>query len=168
MPTGRLTSPPLVAAAAATVLAVWSTSRAGVPARLRHPYYLPGYAFSGLLSAGRLDEAQRALEEAATIADATSQRAYSSEHARLQGEVLARRGELEAAERWFAEGVRIARDQGARWLELRAARAYAHLLAKRDHCADARAILQPVVDAITEGRDTLDYVAAEALLQTLC
>ena len=63
--------------------------------------------------------------------------------------------------------MRIARDQRARWLELRAARAYAHLLARRDHGADARALLQPVVDAITEGRDTLDYVAADALLQTL-
>lgn len=133
---------------------------------LLRPYYFVMLS-GGLLRAGRLDEAQRALDESAASAEATSQRAYASEHARLQGEVLARRGEFAAAERWFAEGVRIARDQRARWLELRAARAYAHLLAKRDNCAGARAILQPVVDTIAEGHETLDYVAADALLQTL-
>ena len=134
---------------------------------LLRPYYFVMLS-GGLLRAGRLDEAQRALDESAASAEATSQRAYSSEHARLQGEVLARRQEFAAAERWFAEGVRIAREQRARWLELRAARAYAHLLAKQDDCAGARAVLQPVVSTITEGHDTLDYVAADAMLRTLC
>jgi serine/threonine protein kinase/predicted ATPase len=134
---------------------------------LLRPYYFVLLS-GGLLRAGRLDEAQRALDDSAASADATNQRAYASEHARLQGEVLARRGDFEAAERWFAEGVRLAREQQARWLELRAARGYAHLLAKQDRCGEARAILGPVFEVIAEGRDTLDYVAADALLQTLC
>jgi adenylate cyclase len=133
---------------------------------LLRPYYFVMLS-GGFLRAGRLDDAQRALDDSAASAEATGQRAYASEHARLQGEVLARRGDLEAAERWLAKGVRIARDQGARWLELRAARGYAHLLSKLERCAEARAILQPLVDTLTEGRDTLDYVAADALLQTL-
>jgi serine/threonine protein kinase/predicted ATPase len=134
---------------------------------LLRPYYFVMLS-GGFLRAGRLDEAQRALDDSAASAEATSQRAYASEHARLQGEVLARWGDLDGADRWFAEGVRIAREQGARWLELRAARAHAHLLSKLERCAEARALLQPLVDTLTEGRDTLDYVAADALLQTLC
>jgi predicted ATPase len=134
---------------------------------LLRPYYFVLLS-GGLLRAGRLDEAQRALDAGAAVADATNQRAYASEHARLQGEVLARRGDFEAAEHCFADAVRIARGQSARWLELRAARASAHLLTKRDRCGEARGLLRPVVEAVTEGRDTLDYVAAEAMLQTLC
>ena len=133
---------------------------------LLRPYYFVLLS-GGLLRAGRLDEALRALDQGSESARATGQRAYASEHARLQGEVLARQGEVEGAERWFAEGVRIARDQGARWLELRAARAFAHLLAKLERCGEAVAVLRPAFDAVSDGRDTLDYVAADAMLRTL-
>jgi hypothetical protein len=61
----------------------------------------------------------------------------------------------------------ISRRQGARWLELRASRGYAHFLVVRDRAAEARELLTPIVESITEGRDTMDYMYAEGLLKTL-
>jgi hypothetical protein len=57
--------------------------------------------------------------------------------------------------------------QGALWLELRAARGYANLVAGSGRTAEAHRTLQPVVARLTEGHDTLDYMHADALLKTL-
>ena len=54
--------------------------------------------------------------------------------------------------------------QGALWLELRAARAFANFLAAAGRVDEARSILQPTLERITEGRATLDYVYADGLL----
>jgi serine/threonine protein kinase/tetratricopeptide (TPR) repeat protein len=134
---------------------------------LLRPYYLLLFA-GALLRAERHDDAQHALDEAAMITEATSQHAYDSEHARLQGTLIsARRGPADDAERAFQNGVAIARRQGARWLELRAARAYADFLVHADRPVEARDVLQPTLAWFNEGRDTMDYVYAETLLRTL-
>jgi TRAP-type mannitol/chloroaromatic compound transport system substrate-binding protein len=77
------------------------------------------------------------------------------------------RARAEEAERLYREALRMAGAQGARWHELRAARAFAALLASQDRHAEAREVLAPVVAAMTEGHVTIDYVAADALLRTL-
>jgi predicted ATPase len=134
--------------------------------RLLRPYYFVLYAGS-LLRAGRLDEAQQALDEAASIATESSQHAYDAEHARLQAEVLIAMRQPEAAERMYQEAIRISRAQGARWLELRGARAYANYLAGVNRTSEARTVLEPVCAALSDGVGTLDFVAAEAMLKTL-
>ncbi len=134
--------------------------------RLLRPYYFVLYAGS-LLRAGRLDEAQQALDEAASIATESSQHAYDAEHARLQAEVLIAMRQPEAAERMYQEAIRISRAQGARWLELRGARAYANYLAGVNRTSEARTVLEPVCAALSDGAGTLDFVAAEAMLKTL-
>jgi hypothetical protein len=63
--------------------------------------------------------------------------------------------------------MQIAESQGALWLELRAARALANFLAATDRTAEARSVLAPTLERITEGRTTLDYVYADGLLRTL-
>jgi adenylate cyclase len=134
---------------------------------LLRPYYFVLLA-GGLIRCSEFDRAQRALDESARIADATAQRAYASEHARLQAELHAARpvsaGEAEPA---FQRALEIARAQGAKWLELRAARAYAHYMLKHGRADEARALLAPVCAWFTEGRDTMDYMYAEGLLKTL-
>ena len=102
-----------------------------------------------------------------SVCTETRQTAYLAEHHRLQGEIHIARGEDGAADAAYQRGVAIARSQGARWLELRAARGYARFLSARDRAADARAVLAPVVASIAEGRATLDYASAESLLRTL-
>jgi predicted ATPase len=133
---------------------------------LLRPYYDTLYA-GALLRARRLDDAQRALDEARVVAAATSQQAFESEQRRLQAEVLVARDDRVGAETAYLESIAIARGQGARWLELRAARGYAGYLISEARHSDARHALAPVCAWFTEGRDTLDFVYAEALLRTL-
>jgi adenylate cyclase len=134
---------------------------------LLRPYYFVLLA-GGLIRCGDYARAQRALDESAAIADATSQRAYESEHARLQAEVcLLVAGREHEVEGHYQRALAIARRQGAKWLELRASRGYAHYLVKHHRIDEARALLAPVCAWFTEGRDVLDYVYADALLKTL-
>jgi tetratricopeptide (TPR) repeat protein len=134
---------------------------------LLRPYYLVLLA-GGLIRLGRFEAAMGVLEEAATDAAATEQPAYESERARLEGTVFSRLGNREAeAEQAFRASLSIARAQGARWLELRGARAYADFLVNRGRTVEARTLLAPVLAWFTEGRTTMDYAYAEALLKTL-
>ena len=134
---------------------------------LMRPQYLVLYA-GGLLRAGRFEAAQKALDDARAVAAATNQHAYQSEARRLEAEVALARGDSDAAEVLYREALAIARHQGARWFELRAARGYANLLVctGRHRYDEAREVLR-ICDSLTEGRETLDYVYAEALLRTL-
>jgi predicted ATPase len=133
---------------------------------LLRPYYFVLYA-GALMRGHRYDDAQHALDEAARVAGETSQQAYVSEHHRIQAEIFVARGDEAAADAAFLRSLSTAIDQGARWLELRAARAYANYLAARGRVSEARALLAPVVDAMSEGHDTLDFVYADTLLRSL-
>ncbi len=73
----------------------------------------------------------------------------------------------DAAEPEYRRALRVAREQGATWLELRAARGYAQSPRSRDAPDEARELLEPVCAWFTEGKDTLDFLYAEGLLKTL-
>ena len=133
---------------------------------LLRPYYMALYA-GALIRGDRCPEAQDALNEAMSVAEHTTQLAYASETHRLQAQLQELRGEHRAAETSYLRSLSTAIDQGSRWLELRAARAFANYLAANGRPGEARDMLAPVVGAITEGKDTLDYVYADALLRTL-
>jgi tetratricopeptide (TPR) repeat protein len=111
--------------------------------------------------------AQRALDDGRAVAVSTGQNAYASEHARLQAELFSALGNEDDAELNYIEALTTARSQGALWLELRAARAFANFLAGIGRTGEARVTLEPVVAQISEGHETLDYVYADALLRTL-
>lgn len=124
--------------------------------------------FAGaLLRCGRIAEAQQALEDARLVAGDTGRHAYDAEQFRLSGVIHSRLGQTEAAEQAFRQAITIAPAQRARWLELRAARAYADFLLAWQKPEEARRILEPVWLAIEEGRTTTDYLFAEALLRSL-
>jgi adenylate cyclase len=134
---------------------------------LLRPYYFVMFA-GALMRSGHFDRAQQALDEAAQLAEATGQFAYEAEHARLQAELISARGDApDRAEEMYRSALGIAERQGARWLELRAARGYAHFLVSRGRPADARAVLAPILAWLKEGFTTLDYVYADALFRTL-
>ena len=133
---------------------------------LIRPYYLVLLA-GAQLRAGNLVRAQQSLDESTQVAEETGQHAYDAEHSRLQAEVFDASGAVDAAERKFQDALQTSRRQGARWLELRAARGYAHHLVEQGRTAEARDLLQPVLSWFTEGRDTMDFLYAEGLLRTL-
>ena len=86
---------------------------------------------------------------------------------RVRGELyssLSRESEAEAA---FSAALAIARNQAAKWWELRTAVSLARLWRDQGKTAEARALLAPVYDWFTEGFDTLDLKDAKALLEAL-
>jgi predicted ATPase len=80
---------------------------------------------------------------------------------------LLRRGNSEAAEELYRKALSIAREQGAKLWELRAAVSLARLRRDQDRRAEARDLLAPVYSWFTEGFDTPDLKEAKALLDEL-
>jgi predicted ATPase len=71
------------------------------------------------------------------------------------------------AEGWFKQAIEIARVQGAKSLELRAAVSLARLWQERGIRGEARDILAPVFEWFTEGFDTPDLIKAKKVLAEL-
>jgi len=87
---------------------------------------------------------------------------------RLDGDLLlATGGAADATADRYHRALTIAREQGARSLELRTAKSLARLLRDQGKRADARALLAPVFAWFTEGFDTRDLREAHALLGEL-
>lgn len=114
---------------------------------------------------GRLDEALAALSGSADMVDA-GQTLYQAELHRLRGELLAEQGaEDSEVEDQLGCALGVARQQGARSLELRAAASLARHWAARGRKAEAREVLAPVFAGFTEGLETPDLVEARELLE---
>jgi predicted ATPase len=61
----------------------------------------------------------------------------------------------------------VAREQNARWFELRSARDLARLWHDQGKTAEARELLTPIYGWFTEGFDTPDLREAKSLLEEL-
>jgi len=126
-----------------------------------------GYALSCLAEAharsGAIREARAVLEEGLAVSE---EEIYKPPLLHLQGELLAREGRPEA-EASFRAAIELARRQGARMHELRAATSLARWLTEGGRVAEARRLLAPLHAWFTEGFDTRDLVEAKALLDEL-
>jgi predicted ATPase len=71
------------------------------------------------------------------------------------------------AEESFRTALAIAREQGTRGYELRAATSLARLWREQGRRGEARDLLTPLYDWFTEGLDTADLNDAKALLDEL-
>ncbi len=136
---------------------------------------------------GDPEEGLRILEEALETAERTGDRCYLSELHRLRGELLreaegrdlsraapGRGAVVEAeskvavrAEECLNRSVQVARRQGAKAWELRAATSLARLYRRQGRREEARALLKRVYDDFGEGFDTTDLREAKALLDEL-
>ncbi|WP_394825590.1 protein kinase domain-containing protein [Pendulispora albinea] len=135
--------------------------------RVRFAYPLSVLAWAQW-RAGELDDALRTLDEMAEFIASTGERELEAEMLRLRGEVLLASGsEPSLAADCFERGRIIARQQGARALELRLAYGQARLPMDASRRDVAKERLTSVVDSFTEGLDTLDLRLARELLATL-
>jgi class 3 adenylate cyclase/predicted ATPase len=133
-----------------------------------HTYFLMLLA-DAWLCLGKPDEAQVALDEALTRAEATGERFCMAELYRLRARACLAQdaGAGEAAEAALEAALADARARSARMLELRAATDLARLWAEHRRRSEALDLLAPVYDWFTEGFDTTDLKNARALLDEL-
>lgn len=136
-------------------------AKAGVP---RHAAFFA----QTLLRLDRLAECSEVLETALAVSEEGEQHQVTAELWRLRGEVLRRRESCDGeAEDAFQQALEIARRQGARSLELRAATSLARLWAGQGKRNEARDLLNDTYGWFTEGFDTADLRAARELLAGL-
>jgi predicted ATPase len=115
-----------------------------------------------------VEDGLAALAEALIVVDRTGERNYVAELHRLEGELRLRNEEpAEKAEFCFRQALDIARRQGARSLELRAATSLARVVSDQGRRDDARTTLGDVYRRFTEGFDTADLKDAGALIKKL-
>jgi len=119
-----------------------------------------------LARARHTDEAMAMVKDALVRSKVTQEFWFAAELHRLQGELL-RQGAAEAAEASFRQSLDIARKQGAKSWELRAAMSLARLRRDQGMHAQGRALLVPVYKWFAEGFDTPDLQEANALLEEL-
>ena len=134
-----------------------------------HEPGLLGLLAEALALTGAIDDGLTVLAEALATAEASGARGADAELHRLRGDLLRR---LPSPERTEVEGcfrraLAVAREQGTRGFELRAAVSLARLLSELGRRAEARDLLAPIYGWFTEGFGTPDLREARALLDEL-
>ena len=122
-----------------------------------------------LAFAGKIEEGLAALDDALATAAASGLRGWDAEIHRLRGELTARLPDPDPvkAEDSFRTALAIAREQGTRGYELRAATSLSRLWGEQGRRGEARDLLAPVYGWFTEGFDTADLNDAGKLLSEL-
>ena len=101
------------------------------------------------------------------IIETTGERYSLSDLERLNAALANVDGNGEAAEQHLQTALDVARQQGAKLYELRAAIDLARLWREQGKTAEAKSLLQPVHDSIAEGDRPEDRATAGALLAEL-
>lgn len=133
------------------------------------PVYLGSLA-EALLSLDRAEQGLEAVEDALATAGPNGEQFYAAELHRLRAELLLRlspsqnEADIEGA---CQQALLVARAQGARSLELRAATTLGRHWRRRGNGAKARDLMAPIYAWFTEGHATRDLLAAESLLESL-
>jgi predicted ATPase len=146
-------------------LAAWLATRA--------KFYVPYFHAMLADALGRASrpkaERLRQLEKAIPQASRTKWHCGLAALYRQRGDVLAAGTDLDqaAAEADFRHAIAIARSQGAKLWELRAATSLGRLLHDRGNLADARNLLEPIYGWFTEGMDTPVLMEAKAILNSV-
>ena len=117
----------------------------------------------------RPQEAWEALAEGLDIAEAMAERWYEAELHRQKGDWIAahRPADTAEAEGYLKRALQIARAQGAKLWELRAATSLGRLWRDQGKRHEARELLAPVYGWFTEGFNTRDLKDAKTLLDEL-
>ena len=134
--------------------------------RNRRTLYLCHIA-SAHASLGQPEVGLGLLDEAVQMAEATSEKFFEAELYRLRGKILLSLGKKGEAEAELQRALTIARQQQARWWELRAATNLARHWHDEGRYVEANSLLQPIYTWFVEGFDTPDLKNAKSLLDKL-
>lgn len=140
-----------------------------IGAAMGRPYALAVWADTCLKS-GRIDEGLQIVRDALAWIAEHSAHLHEAELHRLEGELLmAAEGDPagKRAEAAFERALRLARAQGARAFELRAATGLARLLIRHRRADEARAPLAAAIQNISEESESRDVLDARKLLRTM-
>jgi len=123
-------------------------------------------------AAGETAAALVCVADARATAESTGEIRYLAELHRLEGTLHVANDDRSAAERCFRTAVAVAREQGERLWELRAATTWARMAIQAGTRGAARRavrenLLAPLYRWFTEGFDTRDLIEAKALLDEL-
>ena len=156
-------------------IAAWEKTRA----ELLLPLFLTLLA-QAYQRAGQYTLALQTLDSALDVVTRTGERAYDAELTRRKGELCLVLGEeaeavgrkdvtsaVAKAESYFQEALAIARRQGARSWELRAALSLSELWCTQNRYREAYNLLRPIYMWFSEGFDTKDLRQAKHLLEKL-
>jgi class 3 adenylate cyclase/tetratricopeptide (TPR) repeat protein len=118
--------------------------------------------------AGQIEEGLTSLRQAFSSLEQSGEQWWKPELHRIEGELLrsANAGH-EASEQCFWKALEIARSEGLRLFELRAAMSLSRVLRAQDKTEDARPILGAALAGFTEGFGTRDLIEARILLERL-
>jgi len=130
------------------------------------PYGL-GLLSEALARSGDHDAGLAAVVEALAAAAEIGERWWEAELHRLKGLRLLACGGIEDAQAAFHDALRVAREQQAKSLELRAATSLARLWGEQGRRREAHNMLGPIYGWFAEGFDTADLKEAAALLAEL-
>src|SRR5271166_3848795 len=119
--------------------------------------------------AGDPDRAIAVLDEALATCDRAGDRAFEAELHRARGEILLKCDPANPApaEEAFLTAIAVAKQQGTRSFELRAALALAKLYQSTARPADAHAVLAPALDGFSPTSQMPEIAEAQALLAAL-
>ena len=132
------------------------------------PAYL-SFLATAYVGLDQFNEAWRCIQEAMTVIDKTKEKWWEAEIYRVAGEIAQRWTEPDAAkaEAYFERALSVARQQQAKFWELRAAMSLARLWRDQGKVQQARELLAPIYGWFTEGFDTRDLKEAKTLLDQL-
>ena len=116
--------------------------------------------------AGDPDRAVAILDEALATSDRTGYRAFEAELHRARGEILLKRDPANPApaEEAFLTAIAVAKQQGTRSFELRAALSLAKLYQSTGRPAEAHAVLAPALEGFSPTPEMPEIAEAQALL----
>jgi predicted ATPase len=119
--------------------------------------------------AGDVDRAVAVLDEALATSERTGHRAFDAELHRVRGETLLKRdpANLVSAEQAFQTAIAVAKHQGTRSFELRAALPLSKLYQSTGRPADAHAVLAPALEGFAPTPEMPEIAEAQALLALL-
>ena len=100
------------------------------------------------------------------LEEGNTERFYAAEIYRLLGETYLRSNQnLDQAEHYFSKGLKVAREQKAKLLELKLCLSLYDLSELKHNTANSRTALGQIYRSFTEGFDTADLIRAKQKLE---